>query len=115
MSRKKNGFYWLIEGFDGTTKIYEKRVDAGQFTTDQAKPLLRALVAKAGLTFDEIIGAYAKRRTRIANAHLEVRKDGPYPVFYCGSNPHFVISARNPDGIICGKKNTPEVALQADD
>jgi len=111
MSRKKNGFYWLIEGFDSTTKIYEKRLDIGQLTTDQAKALLRALVAKAGLTFDEIVGAYAKRRTSVANVHLEVHKDGPYPVFHCGSNPHFVISARNRDGIICGKRNTSVVAL----
>lgn len=106
MPRKKTGFYWLIEGFDSTTKIYERQVDIGQLTTDQAKALLRALVAKAALTFDEIVGAYARRKTRVANDHLYVRREGPYPVFLCGDNPHFIISARRPDGLIVGKRNS---------
>jgi hypothetical protein len=50
------------------------------------------LTAKAGLSFDEIVGACAKRRTKIANEHLQVQRDGPYPVFMCGSNPHFIAS-----------------------
>jgi len=104
MSREKeNSPYWLIEGFDSTHKIYERRVGAGQLTENQARALLRTLVAKAGLTFDEIVGAYAKKRTRIANVHLDVHRDGPYPVFWCGDNPHFVISARNADGSVVGK------------
>ena len=94
--------YWLIQGFDSTTKIYEKRIDASHMTRDQAISLLKALVAKAGMTFDEIVGAYAKKQTRIANGHLSVQKDGPYPVFFCGSNPHFVISIRDSDGNIPG-------------
>jgi len=48
-----------------------------------------ALAAKAGLTFDEIVGAYAKRRTRIANCLLVVSRDGPEQWFLCGANPHF--------------------------
>jgi hypothetical protein len=103
MRRTKNGVHWLIEGYDGGNKIYERRVDAGQLTENQARALIQALVAKAGLTFDEIVGAYAKKRTRIANVHLDVHRDGPYPVFWCGNNPHFVISARRPDGSIVGK------------
>jgi hypothetical protein len=105
MRQKKPDSYWLIEGFDSTRKIYERRVDIGQLTTDQVKDLLRALTAKAGLTFDEMVGAYAKRKTQIATDHLEVHREGPYPVFWCGSNPHFIISAYGPDGVIVGKKN----------
>lgn len=48
-----------------------------------------ALAAKAGLTFDEIVSAYAKRRTRIANCLLDVSRDGPEQRFLCGANPHF--------------------------
>jgi len=103
--KKENSPYWLLEGYDGTKKFYERRLDVGQLTTNQAKALIRALTAKAGLTFDEIVGAYAKKRTRIANVHLGVHKDGPYPVFWCGNQPHFIISARNADGSIVGKKN----------
>ena len=105
MRRKKTGSYWLIEGFDSTTKIYERKVNIGQLTADQAKSLLRVLTAKAGLTFDEIVGAYAKRKTRIANDHLHVHHERPYPVFWCGDNPHFIVSARCADGAVVGKNN----------
>ena len=105
MKRARDNAHWLIEGYDGAKKIYERRVDYGQLTTDQAKALIRALTAKAGLTFDEIVGAYAKKRTQIATAHLDIHKDGPFPVFWCGNQPHFVISARNGDGVIFGKDN----------
>jgi len=104
MRKKHNTPYWLIQGFDSTAKIYERRVDAGQLTTSQARALVRTLTAKACLTFDEIVGAYAKRRTRIANVHLDVHWDSPYPVFWCGNNPHFVISACHGDGSIVGKE-----------
>jgi hypothetical protein len=99
MSRKKTGSHWLIQGFSGTSKIYERRIDIGQLTIDQAKALIRPLTAKASLTFDEIVGAYATRKTRIANDHLQVDKEGPHPVFWCGDNPHFIISARGPNGV----------------
>jgi hypothetical protein len=82
--------YWLIRGFDSTTMTYERRVPASQITQDQMKALLRALAAKAGLTCDEIVGAYATRRTKIANDLLQVHKDGPHAKFSCGSNPFFV-------------------------
>lgn len=106
MLRKKTGSYWLVEGFDSTAKIYERRVNIGVLTTDQAKAPVRALVAKAGLTFDEIVGAYARRKTRIANHHLDVQRDGPYPMFCCGDNPHFIISVRHANGVIVGKRNS---------
>ena len=38
----------------------------------------------------EIVGAYARRRSEIANDSLDVRQDGPRQVFKCRSNPHFV-------------------------
>jgi hypothetical protein len=83
---------WLIRGYDSAAMIYEKRVAVGQLTEDQVKALLMALAAKAGLTFDEIVGAYAKRRTKIANNLLQVQREGPHTIFMCGSNPHFIAS-----------------------
>src|SRR5260370_259100 len=59
--------YWRIEGKDSLTRIFERKVELGQFTENQMKHLLMALAAKAGLDYDEIVGAYATRRTRIAN------------------------------------------------
>ena len=88
----KNKPRWLIQGFNGTTPLYQREVDASQITQDQMKNLLKALVAKAGLTDDEIVGAYARPRTKIANDLLRIEKDGPHPKFSCGSNPFFVAS-----------------------
>ena len=87
MSKTKQ--YWLIRGYDSATLIYERKVGAGQMTESQVQALLMALVAKAGLDFDEIVSAYAKKKTKIHTNHLLVHRDGPYPRFCCGTNPHF--------------------------
>ncbi len=81
---------WHIRGYDSTTKIYERKVDVGRLTWRQAEALLRALAAKAGLTYDEIVGAYATRRTKIANDLLEVHWNGRSQTYTCGTNPHFI-------------------------
>ncbi len=93
---------WLIRGYDSSVPIYETRIDVGQITENQIKALLMALAAKAGLTYDEIVGAYAKKRTRIHNELLCVKKDGQHPTFTCGTNPHFVAANAegNPDGTV---------------
>ena len=48
-----------------------------------------ALTAKAGLNFDEIIGAYASSSSKISNNLLSIQR-GLYPVISCGNNPHFI-------------------------
>jgi hypothetical protein len=75
-------------------------VGFGQFTEDQMRHLLRALAAKAGLNLREIVGAYASRKTKIANHLLEVHKDFAYPTYSCGSNPHFEASVVDEQGRI---------------
>jgi len=81
---------WRIRGYDSTTLIYDRRVDSGQLTEGQLTALLMSLTAKAGLSFDEIVGAYLKRGTIGANHFLEVQRDGPFPRFMCGHNPYFI-------------------------
>ena len=49
--------YWMIRGYDSVTLIFERTVDIGQFTENQMTHLLQALVSKAGLSYDEIVGA----------------------------------------------------------
>ncbi len=85
-----NERHWHIEGYDSLTKIYDRKVKVGSFSEKQIQDLLKALSAKASLSFDEIVGAYAKKRTKIANELLSIRKDGPCPVYTCGDNPHFI-------------------------
>jgi hypothetical protein len=87
---------WLSR-LDGLNKIYGQRVRFSQLSDDQVKALLKALVAKAGLTFYEIVGAYARRRTKIANGLLLVQRDGPRSGFTCGSNPYFIAMVVSPD------------------
>jgi len=95
-----NKCYWLIRGYDSNTLIFEKKVKLGQFTEDQIRRLLQALVAKEGLTCAEMLGAYAKRGTTISNNLLEVHKDFSQPTYTCGTNPHFVASVVGEDGKI---------------
>jgi hypothetical protein len=86
---------WHIEGYDGYKKIYDKKIKLGYFSQNQIQYLLKALAAKAGLNFNEIVGAYAKKRTKIHNNLLEIRKEGPYPFYRCGENPHFIARIKN--------------------
>ena len=81
--------YWLIQGFDSNDKIFEKRVNIGQIGDGQIEALLMALAARAGLTFDEIVGAYAKQRTKLSNSLLLVTRREPEHSFKCGENPFF--------------------------
>jgi hypothetical protein len=85
--------YWLIQGYHSFTLIFEQKVHARYLTDEQMQSLLKALVAKAALTYDEIVGAYARRRSSIANDHLIVRRDAQHNLT-CGSNPHFIARLR---------------------
>jgi hypothetical protein len=59
------------------------------------KELLQALVAK-DLSPRELIGAYAKRGTRISNGFLEIRRknliENRRTIYTCGQNPHYIAS-----------------------
>jgi hypothetical protein len=81
--------HWLIRGYDGLDLIFEKRIASELLSEKQVEQVLRALTAKAGLTFDEIVEAHLKRRTRAANDLLIVKRPGPELRFFCGENPHF--------------------------
>ena len=82
--------YWKITGRDGSTKIFERKIEIGTFSEKQIQVLLMALAAKAGLDFDEIIESYASKRSNISKNLLSVTKDGLYPKYLCGDNPHFI-------------------------
>ena len=97
--------YWLIRGHDGFKTIFETKVSLGQFTADQIQDLLKALTAKMGLTCEEIVGAYAKRGTKVANDHLAVY--GDFPTYMCGSNPVFTASIVDESGKISPKPKLP--------
>jgi hypothetical protein len=101
----KKKLYWLIKGHNSLEIFFEMKVGIGQFTSDQIHHLLKALAAKAGLTYSEIVGAYATRRTKIANDLLAVRVD--YPVVMCGTNPYFTATVVDQNGKIIPKPKRP--------
>ena len=78
-----------IRGYDGLNLIYKCIVPLRFYSEKQMQSLLRTLTAKAGLTNDEIVGAYARRGSQPHNSHLIVNRGGPHSKFSCGSNPFF--------------------------
>lgn len=82
--------YWRISGHESGSKIFETHVPVGCFSERQVNDLLKALTAKAGLTLDEIVGAYARRNTKYSNDLLLVQKEKPHAEYMCGDNPYFV-------------------------
>lgn len=82
--------YWHIVGYDSAEKIFEKKVKIGCYSENQIQQLLRALAARAELGFEEIVGAYAKRGTKISNKLLHVHRDSRYAMLMCGTNPNFI-------------------------
>ena len=95
--------YWRIRGYDGSTyEIFDMTVECGQFGDNQMRNLLKALTAKVGLEYSEIVGAYAKRRTKFANNLLAVNKEfREFPRYACvGSDPYFIAAIVDEDGKI---------------
>ena len=88
---------WRIRGYDSTTEIFDQSVPIGQMTESSMKELLRALVAR-DLSPREVIGAYAKRGTRISNGLLGIRKENQPEKrrtnYTCGQNTHYVATTK---------------------
>jgi hypothetical protein len=90
MATKK---YWRIVGYDTTTQIFEKLVPLGTLSEKQMADALRALAARAGLTFDEILDCHARKNAKGYRTLLEVQIES-HPKFSmsCGLNPYFIAS-----------------------
>ena len=80
---------WEISGYDGGEVIFVKEVLLQCFPENRIQELLKVLAAKAGLSFEEIIGAYATRKSIIYNQLLVVQKEGLFPAYSSGENPYF--------------------------
>jgi hypothetical protein len=81
--------HWKIEGYDGTTLIYAENVRRWYISDSKIKEILKILAAKAGLTCEEIIGAYSRKNSARHNKLLEVHTDIKGKAYSCGDNPHF--------------------------
>src|ERR1035437_5277357 len=77
-----SSWYWHIEGYEGTKKIFERDSPYSHFSESQIKAALMALTAKSGLTFIEIINAYAAKKAPMKNELLHVHRSfGPPPTY----------------------------------
>lgn len=76
---------WLIEGRDGGGPLaWRAEVPFGCYTDGQMEELLRLLVARAELTFDDILKSTGRKRPgRVAL--LDVHHQFQPPAFSCGS------------------------------
>jgi hypothetical protein len=83
---------WRIRGYHSWTEIFDEMVPIGQITESNVREVLRALAAK-NLSAHEVIGAYARRGTRLFNGLLDIRQESDDAKrstnYYCGHNPHF--------------------------
>ena len=83
---------WRIRGYDSLTPIFDESIPVGQITQDKVMELLRALVAKHLLPHD-LIGAHARRGTKIHNNQLEIQKENlpekRRTLYSCGDNPYY--------------------------
>lgn len=90
--------YWRVRGYDSLSPIFDKTVSVGHFSESQIQLLLQVLAAKRGLSDEEIVGALARRGTRISNDLLAVHKDPNQPTWMCGSDPWFTASVVGEEG-----------------
>jgi hypothetical protein len=94
-AKRKATFYWAIEGYDSTRKIFSTKFKTTFISERQIEPLLQALTACAGLTLEEIVGCYLMKHTKLYSRLLEVHLDVKElrrrrTLLMYGSNPHFV-------------------------
>ena len=80
----------LLRGYDGLDLIWASElIPVGVLTETKVQEALRVLAASGSLSYEEIVGAHLKRKTKRANDLLQVKKNGPFPEYACGANPHF--------------------------
>jgi hypothetical protein len=82
--------YWRIRGYKKFDTIVDLTIPIGGLTESQLQALLKCFAAKEGLSYEEIVGTYVKRNTKVAHEILHVQRNGPYPEYSCGNDPSFV-------------------------
>ena len=78
--------YWVIKGYDGANELFNFRKLYGCKGTEKIQTILKTLVSKMALGYDEIIDSGLNEKSRGKLNLLDVRRqrDGS---FICGDNP----------------------------
>lgn len=81
---------WLIEGREGAGPVvWSAQVPVGRYTDGQIEDLLRLLVARAELSFNEILASTGRRR-RSRGALLDIHRSFQPFSLQCGSGWSFI-------------------------
>jgi hypothetical protein len=82
---------WLIQGYDGLTPIFRRKLSSA-LSVKEVSALLQRLAAR-DLSVSEVINASLRRSMRSHNAALQVRREHRNrTTLACGENPHYVAS-----------------------
>jgi hypothetical protein len=73
--------FWRIGVQKGYETLFDKIIPAGSITDAQLRELLKCLAAKT-MSYEDIVGGYVKRKTKLAHKFLDVQGDGLG--YYCG-------------------------------
>ena len=94
---KKKPKYCEITLWSGTNELFHTEIPVGCISDRQLRDLLRCLVGKAGLSFQEICDSYVKRNTRRYAPHLEVNmeSDQTRTIISCGGDPFAVVLVKH--------------------
>lgn len=84
---------WIIEGWRSTELFWSKTISCSALSENQLKDVLKCLVAKHGLTNDEIVSAFARKNSKLYVSHLEILGSGISKPWWmsCGGNTHFTV------------------------
>lgn len=88
----KKKLKWEIFLYDGTRELFSTEIGHGCTSARMVTELLKTLVSKASLTYEEIADCYTTRNTKRHANHLDTAAEGTQTRYMitCGQNPHAV-------------------------
>ncbi len=92
--------YWCIRGMNSLKQVSETMIPEGHITIQKLEALLQTLVAKHGLSDDEIVSCFYRKNCKKHRSLLEVRYDKANNTRECGCNPYYVASLVDENGDI---------------
>ncbi len=92
--------YWRIRGMNGLEQVSELMIPSGNITDKNLELMLQALVAKHGLSDDEIASCFHRKNCKAHRSLLEVLHDRKNRTLECGETPYFSATLVDEDGKI---------------
>ena len=100
MNLNKPKRVWKIQGWDGTTQLFEHEIYVGQIGALKLQDLIKVLTCKISLTEKEIISNYANKGTKAYSNHLVVEHmEGNKFMYSCGTNPYVIAVAEDENAL----------------